>query len=441
MAHSIKVASWNVGALQTNPLEFWQPTNSKHRQVQENLDQALQGLGRTIQISDIVSAQMIQDILALDDFGPNMEVIGDVFESIKTISVHAYLTDKNIGRKRFVSMADRLLRDRPSLISSKRAPPGISTWWPDYLNYLQETKPIVNGILKSHNSPKYGDQGFSKFDKEYYRELQLLHLAIADACHVFLAGTVPLVGNMIAELGDQFGTKFTAIKEILTNHSPDVICLQEVDFFAFQPLLGFDFYRPPASNGKQDSLILLRQGIFDNVSEVHLGSSVVGPGDLVLLTCRQIRSSKSTLIASYHGETNGTTTLPLLEAIHSLSSAYESVIVGSDTNAHYESGGSKLEFAELERFTSKMHWKLSNNANPTTRSCRTFFQAQAHKGHHMSEIHFDSDPKDNIIVGGGARIESSGIFFGPDCEAPIPNERFPSDHALAWAVVAESEPE
>ena len=267
-----------------------------------------------------------------------------------------------------------------------------------------------------------------------------MYLAIADAALISVAEHVVGWQEVASELLAIFDNKFRMISDVISAQKPDVVCLQEVDMQSFVSMPEYNLYTPSESSGKQDSVILLRKDLFTDATPLSLEASIVGPGDLTLLKASVRKSGERLMIASYHGDANGISTIPFLEALHSFKTKYFpdcALIIGSDTNAHFsvENGSNKLSFSKLKEFTDDHQWLLANShPHVTTRSCRTFFQAQAHKGHHEQDIMYASDPKDNIIID-DFTIKSSGIFFGSSINQPIPSEELPSDHALVWAEI------
>lgn len=154
MASSLKVVTWNLGALQTSPFEFWHPEGSKVRHIQHKLDQSLQSK-IDLKISDIFDESKVKSLSGLVE-SDKLHVITERYRSLAKKSVHAFLTDPEIGRKRFVSMADRVLRDhpvfglRPSLVTGNTGgATSIEEWWPLYLSFLRNTDPVRKNLFKS----------------------------------------------------------------------------------------------------------------------------------------------------------------------------------------------------------------------------------------------------------------------------------------------------
>ena len=113
MNQSLKVVTWNLGALQTSLFEFWQEEGSHLRHVQDQLDQVLRSKTNVL-LLEIVTHEMIHELSELSNSGKS-DILHDAYRSLADRSVHAFLTNPEIGRKRFVSMPDRVLREHPQV--------------------------------------------------------------------------------------------------------------------------------------------------------------------------------------------------------------------------------------------------------------------------------------------------------------------------------------
>ena len=131
----------------------------------------------------------------------------------------------------------------------------------------------------------------------------------------------------------------------------------------------------------------------------------VAPGDLLLLSVDDVQG-RSYLLASFHGDTNGLATLPVLAAVHALAQLLPGhrLVFGLDANT-YEKGGKKLqgvvEFGQ--DFVSKGYSSCWGDApdptKHTTYNARTFLQPQLQKAAKSTEkaSKGDKNPKDFIL--------------------------------------------
>lgn len=407
------------------------------RAVQDKLDNALRE-SKNVLIRDIFTEKMLDELVGMHGGSKT------AYTALSSRSVHHFLTDPQIGHKRFVSMPDRVMREvhprgkRPSIITGYSEPfSSISEWWGKYMHFMQMVDPLKT-VLREYPVAKYGAWTVTQQEMRFYKEYQLVHIAAADAALAYLGLQVPEVFGALEHMNVHFARKYTIISEILHGYDADIVCLQEMDTHEQRGmnLTGYQVFERPDSSGKQESTILLKNGVFEAIEVIN--HNVGGVGDLTLIRARHVATSRILRIGSYHGDTNGLSTRPTLEAILELGD--EPLILGSDTNAHSRPSSGKLSFEDFKSFAHANHLHISNaDGSITTQSARTYFQAQSHKGNHSDNVEFSTDPKDNIIVGQEFEIQSSGVdFSGSKHHEPrlIPNELFPSDHAIVWAELA-----
>ena len=112
------------------------------------------------------------------------------------------------------------------------------------------------------------------------------------------------------------------------------------------------------------------------------------------------------LLASFHGDTNGLATLPVLAAVHALAQRMPShrLVFGLDANT-YETGSKKLQGVAGfgKDFVSKGYSSCWGDApdpsNHTTFNARTFLQPQLQKAAKSTEkaSKGDKNPKDFVL--------------------------------------------
>jgi hypothetical protein len=93
----------------------------------------------------------------------------------------------------------------------------------------------------------------------------------------------------------------------------------------------FDVHFPEDldSDRDQNSLILLKKGAFANVVEVTRGVAAVGQskGDLFVVTADATAGDGTLyLLASFHGDTNGLLTIPVVTAVHEFAAVKNSIL-------------------------------------------------------------------------------------------------------------------
>ena len=435
-ASNIKVVSWNLGSLQTNPFEFWQPQDSSMRQLQSRIDSSISEYHK-IPLTIVFTRNMFQDLL------PGNSDLYDII--IGDRSAGSLLTDPEIGQKRFVSMPDRVTRalqglgTRPSVMTGFEGDcESFDQWWRLYLDFMRKGD-VFKKVLKEYDEGKYERAGLTEIEKSYYREFQLVMLAAADAVLMQIALAHPGWQTDVKRMNNVFSTKFERVLEILAFHNPDVVCLQEVDVFDYPRFPSDEFHvlTDPVAAGKQTSVVLLRRNIFTSPETISFKADFLADEDLLVVKTQHVKSGRQLTVASFHGDTRGKTTLPTLRLI--LDKSDGDIIIGMDANTHTMGSDGKLVSHELVKFLKSNAYHISNpNAHPTTRSSRTFVQPQSHKGSHEAQLLVSEEPKDWIAASKSIVISSSGIDFtgrAEEVDDYIPNARFPSDHALVFGEV------
>ena len=169
----------------------------------------------------------------------------------------------------------------------------------------------------------------------------------------------------------------------------------------------------------------------------------VAAGDLLVVAVDDTLGRKH-LLASFHGDTNGLATLPVLGAVHKLAASMPEhrLIFGLDANTYERGSSSKQDVLEFARdYVSKGYtscWgDTPNPTNYTTFNARTFLQAQLQKAARANEkvSKGDRNPKDFILFprskyqvlsttkdNTGKRAFTEGMVF--------PTLDFPSDHGV-----------
>ena len=169
----------------------------------------------------------------------------------------------------------------------------------------------------------------------------------------------------------------------------------------------------------------------------------VASGDLLVMGAEDIMGRKY-LLASFHGDTNGLATLPVLAAVHELARTLpdHSLIFGLDANTYEHGSSSKQDVLLFARdYVSKGYtscWgDTPNPTNYTTFNARTFLQAQLQKAARATEkaTKGDRNPKDFILFqrsayrvlathkdNTGKRAFTENMVF--------PTLDFPSDHGI-----------
>jgi len=168
-------------------------------------------------------------------------------------------------------------------------------------------------------------------------------------------------------------------------------------------------------------------------------------------------------VASFHGDTNGLATIPVVTALQETmkegSNGLENfkLVFGLDANT-YEKGtidkkGAKEKQDVMEFGVEYVKLGLTSNFgdkpirdNFTTFNARTYLQPQLNKACKSSEKREcgDVNPKDFIlfkrgdwdVVGTGKDNTGKGEYLE---DTPFPTLEWPSDHGLLWGVLERAE--
>jgi len=303
--------------------------------------------------------------------------------------------------------------------------------------------------------------------------LQTLCQAIFDCTLVHMMNTVapgvwiPLKSELCDKL---VRTKVARTVDILKTQYADnsVIFLQEVAaaFVAEASVLADThiIVTPAKLDGKRDqnSLILLRKDRFqaDSVTEVTaqvLGELDVGvqDGDLLAITCTATDGERF-LFGSFHGDTQGLQTIPVMGALHAAATevfSEHTFMYGIDGNAHYEAdGGKKLSCADFVEWFKPLGMGSAfgegvEQGGYTTYNARTYLQSQLNKACKSTEIRATGDvnPKDFILfkkdqyeVVSTAKDNTGDKTFVEDIV--FPTLHFPSDHCVTYTTLHATTP-
>jgi len=239
----------------------------------------------------------------------------------------------------------------------------------------------------------------------------------------------------------------------------DIICLQE-SAASFKDALEKDFgskyhiIAPEDADPKRDqnSMVLLSKCRFPRWEEVTASvrreitsDSLVERGDLVAVTT-QDSSGAHFLVASFHGDTNGLATKPVVTAVCNVWNAQTekcSLIFGLDANTYLEEKAGRqgvedfLAHCKTLGLRSWIPEDLELSKCFTCCNARTYVQPQLNKAIRCADklTKGDQNPKDHILVdrcsfdvvssfkdNTGDRMYVEGQCF--------PTLQFPSDHGV-----------
>jgi hypothetical protein len=418
-----------------------------------------------------------------------------------------FLTDPILGKKRLISMTDRItntlqlagsgsssnsnnVATRPTVINCYDGMDlgSIEQWWPKWKKFMFNTifsiekhgsikdvaiPEMIQPILKS----KY--PSITTEEEKISKPLQVLCASIFDAILIHMMNKLspkrwqPMRQDICDKLNRN---KFIRTAEILeTSYSrSDIIFLQEVagnfDIKVknrplnqkFFDIIGSDI---APTDRDQNSYILLQKNKFININEItkdimivlneqaniNKKSVPVSPGDLLVITANGKDNNIKYVLASFHGDTNGLATIPVVNAVNEyikkhLSLDYK-LLFGMDANTYTIPDSDQqgvISFAEHYRSLGlNSCWgQTPDPINFTTFHARTHLQSQLNKAVSIEEKNTkgDKNPKDFILFqendfillqttkdNTGARNYIENMVF--------PTLDFPSDHGITSTIM------
>lgn len=404
-----------------------------------------------------------------------------------------------MGSKRLASMPDRITNTinvedgdgqvyRPTVINMYAG--DLSTldqWWNAWEAFMFDNKLKIKGsdgsieekapyeMLQPIKKAKYPD--ITDQEEVDSLPLQTMCGAIFDAILVHMMNTVSepkiwqdLKATMVENLNKQ---KVPHTLQILENTyaDSDIITLQEVSSSfidqARSSKLGKIFHIIAPMNldavRDQNSVIFLNKDAFPKGPGVEITSLVessfpndvkvpVAKGDILAITATN-KFGVHLVVASFHGDTNGLATKPVLDAVVKAMSDDSALkghrlVFGMDANTYENAKPGKqqdvLDYAK--HFTSMgLTSCWGDNPNPsnyTTYNARTYLQPQLNKACKSTEKREKGDvnPKDFIIFPKGdfAILKTWKDNTGRKEyieDMAFPTLEFPSDHGLLSTIL------
>ena len=463
-AREMKVATWNVAAINNNPFEYWITYDGQHyNKMMEDVQNFILSPGeKDVKVSQVLTEEMFQELVVKmkeqkwEGVEETQKFWTEDFKERKIIS--GFIKDNVLGQKRLASMPDRVTNTINTATGTVYRPTPINCypktfesfpdWWEQWKEFMFD-KPIakttktgdvvetnVASMLLPIKRAKY--PALTEDEERVSIPLSTMCAAIFDAILVHMLNQVaadvwqPLRQEMCSALNMK---KNERTLDILKKQygDIDILFLQEVAN-SFSSLVRADTELAskyeviaPNTSGKRDqnSVVLLAKDKFDCQSVADVTADVQGKfeentpvaeGDLLTFTVKSKDEACVTedvghyVLASFHGDTNGLATVPVVKAVHEyVSEKFEkggsNLIFGLDANT-YEKGkpGKKQDVTEFVNFltTLKMNSCWGTEARPkeyTTFNARTFLQPQLNKA--CTKEQFlelgDVNPKDFIL--------------------------------------------
>lgn len=496
----VRAITWNLAAINNNPFEYWITNEDpNYNRIMSDVSKFIDSPGVSdVSVKSIFTEKMFAELEASmtaanwTGVAETRKVWDADYKERKIIS--EFIKDVELGKKRLTSMPDRVTNSistttegvvmRPTVVNCYNAAnlSSVENWWLEWRSFVFERTVIVKkqgvktvvpirDMISKIQRSKY--PSITENEAAISIPLQTLCLAIFDAILVSMMNTID--GNawqpLRLDLCNKLNKKKTdRIIQILQNSyaTADIQFLQEVassfgDAAEKRPLANiFDIYYPAVMDSKRDqnSFILLKKGKFTEVTDVtskllkkadHSHPVPVMDGDLLVLTAIDAEDGARYILASFHGDTNGLSTIPVTAAVHAyaLTKPNYKLLFGLDANTYFKPKKDEqgmVQFAEF--FTSKkMNSCYGPNPNPqnfTTFNAHTHLQPQLNKAVRLEDkyVKGDKNPKDFILFfdsdftvistekdNTGLRSYTENMVF--------PTLTFPSDHAVTSTLLSE----
>jgi len=410
------------------------------------------------------------------------------------------MKDPLLGSKRLASMPDRITNTinvvgstdpvcRPTVINMYDG--DLSTldqWWSAWETFMFDTPLEIETKKGMQTNPpykllqpikisKYPD--ITEEEEKVSLPLQTMCGAIFDAILVHIMNTVstpdewqPLKKTIVDNLNKKKVPRTLDILETETYANSDIIALQEVsssliDQAKSRKILDESFWIvAPADMDAvrdQNSIIFLRKATFPNGANSEITSMVeasfeegikvpIAKGDILVVTATD-RDGVDFVIASFHGDTNGLATKPVLSAIMKTIASNESLsehilVFGLDANTYENAKPGKqqdvLDWGKhyVSHGLTSCWGDVPDPKNYTTYNSRTYLQPQLNKACKMSDKRANGDvnPKDFILFDKSQfEVESMWKDNTGDKnyieDMAFPTLKFPSDHGILAAIL------
>jgi len=498
----LQISTWNIAAINNNPFEYWitYDENPEYENIMTDIEAFLENPGKKdVAVSEVFTEDMFSEL------EKRMEEVGwdnvrsywdDDFKNRKIVT--EFMKDPLLGSKRLASMPDRITNTinivgsdepvcRPTVINMYDG--DLSTlkkWWSAWEKFMFDTELTIEmadgevtdpvyKMLQPIKKSKYPD--ITKEEEAVSLPLQTMCGAIFDAILVHMMNTVSepkvwqdLKKTMVENLNRQKVPHTLDILKTVYVDS-DIVTLQEVSASFIEQAkkspLGKKFWiiSPVDLDAVRDqnSVIFLNKKTFPDGQRSEITALVedsfkkgvdvpIARGDILAITTTD-KDGIPFVVASFHGDTNGLATKPVLSAIvKAMSSDSElmthKLVFGLDANT-YENAKPGKQQDVLEWADHYVSYDLTscwgdkpNPSNYTTFNSRTYLQPQLNKACKKSDKRANGDvnPKDFILF---AKEDFKVTHTWKDNtgekkyieDMAFPTLNFPSDHGILATVL------
>jgi len=502
-ARRLQVATWNIAAINNNPFEYWITIkeNPAYEKLMVDIEKFLEEPGddKDVTVPQVFTQAMFDKLDERLQGTAGWKSVKAYWENdfSKRKIITDFMKDPLLGSKRLASMPDRVTNTintadgkqvfRPTVINMYEG--DLSTqdlWWAAWEKFMFDDKlkikmedgvkeQIPYQMLQPIRKAKYPD--ITEEEEADSLPLQTMCGAIFDAILVHMMNTV-------AEPQTWQGLKKTMVENLNKKKVPhtldilksqyldsDIITMQEVSSsFIDEARAGpvgkaFHVYAPGDMDSVRDqnSVVCLNKKTFPQGMIREITSQVtksfpegakvpVAPGDILALETKNAQGVPF-VVASFHGDTNGLATKPVVNAVvkamkDDASLNDHKLIFGLDANTYEKAQPGKqqdvLDFAKdyVSLSLTSCWGDTPNPANYTTYNARTYLQPQLNKACRQEEKREKGDvnPKDFILF---AKKDFTVAHTWKDNtgekkyieDMAFPTLEFPSDHGILATVI------
>mmetsp|Transcript_46544 Transcript_46544/g.131032 ORF Transcript_46544/g.131032 Transcript_46544/m.131032 type:complete len:621 (+) Transcript_46544:107-1969(+) len=497
----LAITSWNIAAINNNPFEYWitYRENEEYEKLMINVEKFLEEPGdKDVPINKVFTEEMFSK-LDTRMTGVGWKSVRSYWESdfANRKIISGFMKDPLLGSKRLASMPDRITNTinveggqvfRPTVINMYAGDlSSLEKWWAVWEKFMFDDTLRIKGKTGVENKVPF--QLLQKIKKSKYPDitteeeadslpLQTMCGAIFDSILVHMMNTVStspkawqdLKKTMVENLNKQ---KVPHTMEMLETAyvDSDIITLQEVSSAfidqARSSKLGQKFHIVAPmdldSVRDQNSVIALNRDTFPEGPGVEISSLVeksfpegidvpVAKGDILAITAKS-KHGIPFVVASFHGDTNGLATKPVVSAVlKAMASdsklAGHRLIFGMDANTYEHAKPGKqqdvLDFGRhyVAQGLTSCWGDVPAPNNYTTYNARTYLQPQLNKACKSNEKRSKGDvnPKDFILF---PKRDFTVIQTWKDNtgkkqyveDMAFPTLEFPSDHGILHTVI------
>ena len=397
---TVKAATWNVAAINNNPFEYWiSDGGPEYEALVSGFSKVVEAptAQQNLMVQEIFTAEMEEELFAMMKAAgwKKVDVVRQRYRDdiAKRTIISDFLLDKVIGKKRLISMFDRVTNTislstgetvyRPSAVNCYEGSlKKVKVWWKEWLGFVflnkmplpgrrgqPATTKLVRDTLVPITRAKY--PAISEEESLASIPLQTLHGAIFDTIVTYILNTLDpswetIRSKMCSALNRGKVKRTVQILE-QTYADSDVIFLQEVGPSLVKNLRELSLFRNRFTlitperfdnDRSQNSVMLLRDDVWgghEEVTHTVLSSGDakrvggVSPGDLLAVSVTHKPTGETYLLASFHGDTDGLMTIPVTEAVHA-AAGHRKIIFGLDANTHERGDVSKQGVSEFGAF-------------------------------------------------------------------------------------------